>query len=389
MARSRVIYQSEGLFVSNDINSTGVSDHYSVSRVQSANYGFSISRQDVNQYGQLGRIDSLVLEAPTVNLDFSYYLTNGTNESALGFSTDPSVGFLSGLMGASSGQNVYVLTSFEGEDLDSDSYTGFSVISVGNAYLTDYTLDFGIGQIPTVSTNFEAANISSQIGLTKASGENFTGIINASVNPITNIKNTNQIELSNSINDNASVAAIMPKNVDVTISGGGLSTITNLSTNEEGAHIQTASLSVSTSRSSLERFGTTIPYARVIDFPVTVNFSVNALVNELTERNMADLLQNESGIYIDLDFKDQDNITSCKYTISGAKLDSESFSSSIGSNKLVDLSFSAQVGGPRDLQHNIFFSGTAKTNEETVDGALLTEDGFFLTTESSEILIVE
>ena len=85
MARNRVIYQSEGLFVSDDASSTGAVSHEQLGRVQSANYSFTINRQDVNQFGDLARIDSLVLDPPTVNLDFSYYLADGFNERSLGF----------------------------------------------------------------------------------------------------------------------------------------------------------------------------------------------------------------------------------------------------------------------------------------------------------------
>ena len=82
MARNRVIYQSEALYVSKNINSTGSGDHRQLARVQSANYNFNIARQDVNQFGQLARIDALVLKSPTVALDFSYYPPDGFNERA-------------------------------------------------------------------------------------------------------------------------------------------------------------------------------------------------------------------------------------------------------------------------------------------------------------------
>ena len=46
-----------------------------------------------------------------------------------------------------------------------------------------------------------------------------------------------------------------------------------------------------------------------------------------------------------------------KYTLKGAKLDSEEFSSDIGSNKTVTLNFSAQVGGPQDSNNGLFMNG--------------------------------
>ena len=53
------------------------------------------------------------------------------------------------------------------------------------------------------------------------------------------------------------------------------------------------------------------------------------------------------------------------YTIKGAQLEGESFSSSIGDNKTVDLTFTAQVGGPEDTDNGIFISGS--TNALTID----------------------
>jgi hypothetical protein len=76
MARTRVIYQSEALYVA-DGTLVPTAHHPSgnitqIHRVQSANYGLTINRQDVNQFGNLARIDQISIEAPTVNLDFSY-----------------------------------------------------------------------------------------------------------------------------------------------------------------------------------------------------------------------------------------------------------------------------------------------------------------------------
>ena len=378
MARNRVIYQSEAIFISDDIDSAGLNEHNNINRVQSANYGFTINRQDINQYGQLSRLDSIAIESPLVSLDLSYYLTDGHNEQFLNLETDPSVGFLSGQMATSSGQNIYIITTPPGEDADSNNYSNFDVISIGNLFLTDYSVNFGIGQVPTVNASFEAANISSQTQLTRTN-DFFSGIENASVNPVTNTKNTDEIQVPTSIADHSPIPAISPKDVTITISNG--SEITNLSTNKSGAHIQTASINIPISRSPLQRFGTTIPYARAIDFPVNLDFSLNAVLNEVNQKNLSTVLDNPEEFSINISCGNGSSAL-CRYNISGAKLVSESFSSAVGSNKVVDLSFSAQVGGPADLRNNIFFSGD-------LIQSLITEDGNFLTTEAGEILILE
>jgi hypothetical protein len=171
-------------------------------RVQSANYSYTINRQDVNQYGQLARIDSLVLDPPTVSVDFSYYLCDGFNERLLGFyvqtgftsATTAGEGssvqgnFASGHLQATSGQNVYIVTSPEGDDLNlgaagatTGSYTANDkVIGIGNAYISDYSIDLSVGSLPTASVTLEGANVASSLAGPLADAA--APVVNPSVN---------------------------------------------------------------------------------------------------------------------------------------------------------------------------------------------------------------
>ena len=54
-----------------------------------------------------------------------------------------------------------------------------------------------------------------------------------------------------------------------------------------------------------------------------------------------------------------DGTKALQFTVKGARLEGESFSSSIGDNKSVDLTFTAQVGGPEDNTQGLFISGAA------------------------------
>jgi hypothetical protein len=55
------------------------------------------------------------------------------------------------------------------------------------------------------------------------------------------------------------------------------------------------------------------------------------------------------------------NKTGMQFLLKGCTVDSESFSSSIGSNKSVDITFSTQIGGTRDANNGIFASGSNTT----------------------------
>lgn len=372
MARNRVIYQSEALYVSEDIGSTTKAKHQQLERVQSANYNFSINRQDVNQFGELARIDSIIMDAPTVGLDFSYYLTDGMNERALGFYVQkPTVNttegqFASGHMVQGSGKNFYITTVAEGQDAkgkDGDEIA--SAIGLGNAFLSDYTLDLSVGSLPTVSVSMECANINSDRVFTSTT--DISGVEIPAVNITNGAQIAGDVVLPKADGGESSLVALRPGDVTVNISNLDGVTISDISgaTDADAIHIQSASLSIPLGRSPLSRLGTRFAFARTVDFPVNATLSVSAILNETTAANLSDIINSQAESDITLSIKDPEGTSAVKmlYTLKGCKIDSESFSSSIGSNKTVDLTFSTQIGGVGDTTNGVFVSGA---NDDTI-----------------------
>jgi hypothetical protein len=378
MARNRVIYQSEGLFVSSGLSSKDSNEHKQLKRVQSANYSFEITRQDVNQFGQLARIDALVLQSPTVSLDFSYYLADGFNESALGFYVQgnnvsgagpTTVGnFASGQMVSSSGINFYIVTDSEGIDLNyntgsASGLSGKGVIGIGNGFVTDYTLNAAVGDLPTVSVSVEGLGF---CAATYAISGNVTGFVGPAISPELGTKlftgTGDYIKLPVPSTGDG-VTALRPGDITLNFggfTGTGAGTPTSVLAGANSINIQSVSLSLPMSRTPIERLGSRFAFARVTDFPVTATMSVNALVNEVQARNLADMINDGSERDITITINSPGTTTpAVKYTFAAARLDSESYSSDIGSNKSVDLSFSTQIGGPNDTVHGIYFSGAS------------------------------
>src|SRR6056300_1544938 len=215
MARNRIIYQSQALFVapnsnqfhlqsgtatSSDSHGAGGADKgwtgvtgvnvgagklrslvTPLERIQSANFNFSINRTDINEFGKLARIDSIAMESPTVGLDFNYYLTDGGNERKLGFNIPTSnvprtsnTGYyetgdlavsghsaISGLIDDNEGNNYFIVVSPEGKDVDQSNGTtcDFEVIGIGNGFISDYSIEAAVGSIPTASVTVEGFNI--------------------------------------------------------------------------------------------------------------------------------------------------------------------------------------------------------------------------------------
>jgi len=374
------------------------------------------------------------LSSPTVSLDFSYYPTDGFNERALGFyvqtptniyaltgsngsltklytgffpetatgvnagvsgitgvSVTPEGNFSSGQMGNSSGQHFYIVTTKEGIDLNyettENSLSGKSVIGIGNGFLTNYSLDASVGNLPTVSITIEGLNMNSSLystysGVTAlgASQIEILGALSPQIDPTLgsvskDVSGNNKIIVlptpSQGTGD-AIPSALRPGDIVLDFgtygSGSNLDTkavpIANISgtvngMDSDGLHLQSASLALPLSRTPIERLGSRFAFARVVDFPIVATLNVSAIVNEVQARNLAIMLDDNSERNISMRIKDSKDTSkdAMIFTLKGSRLKSESFSSSIGSNKTVDLVFETQIGGPNDSQHGVFLSG--------------------------------
>ena len=308
MSRNRVIYQSEALFV-NDGTLIPTAEHPAgnikqLHRVQSANYGFSVARQDVNQFGNLARIDAIILEPPTVNLDFTYYLHTGNNETALGFSVGTTLGntpsFISGLIDSTqtidkstlSGRNFHIYTSPEGNDSSAIAGLNFtgseaSTITVGNGYVTNYSVEASVGSLPTVSVSAEGLNINVVQGN--------SGTL-PSLTVETSATGSNFFVLPTPNSGSLGVSALRPGDIEMVLADPVLTDMpTGVDSGSTAAHIQSFSIEVPIGRTTLQRLGTRFGFAKVIDFPIEVTVNVSATVADLQNAgNLVNLINNDT-----------------------------------------------------------------------------------------------
>ena len=372
MAKNRVIYQSDALFTSQTVNSTVANEHAQLRRVQSANYSFNVTRQDVNQFGQLARLEAIILEAPTVSFDMSYYLGDGYNEQALNFKNGTSFDavFISGQIASTSGNNFYILTAPEGVDANFPSDgTGFSTIGIGNAFLTDYSLEASVGSIPTISCSFEGTNMNATAGVS-GSAAGFSGISGVGIDPEAGtVLAAQALGIALPAAEQGTGAnipsALRPGDITLSFANADGDAIVDLD-GDGAAHVQSISMSIPLGRTPIDRLGTRFSFARVVDFPITPTLSVSAIVSDTQTAALTDIINGDDFISdLQFTFKDSDNTPRASYKMTNLKLDSQSFSSSIGPNKTVDLTFSLSIGGPNDPVNNVFFSGS---NDTTVLG---------------------
>ena len=361
MAKNRIFYQSQAVYAGIAApkgvygEETGAGNKpVNLQRIQNINYSFDVTRTDVNQFGQLANIDRVILESPTVSLDFSYYVATLQNENRLGFSiankgADANISAISGMLNRETDErNYYVRVVKEGADAvgfavgDTDNDT----VGIGNGFLASYTTEASVGDFPTASVTVEGLNIQFQAGT--------TGFL-PKVDPTDGSAETS---LQYSLDATTANAGDHPYSVvrpgDITMSA-----MTNggLGAQIADAKIQSYSLSFDLAREPLNRLGTKFAFAREITFPVTVSLSVDALVGELDSGNLATILESDStqeDIVIHLKSGNTNNIA---YVLKGSKLDGHSYSNAIGDNKTVTLNFSTQIGSAEQTSVGLFMSG--------------------------------
>jgi len=424
MARNRVIYQSQAVYASQsayDGALTNSGDVKALQRVQSANYSFSVTRQDVNQFGELAAIDRIIVDTPTVSFDTSYYVNGFGNEETLGFEITPSgtamegsmTSCISGIINSATTANqkdYFVLTTKEGADAADLSVSGSyeSIIGIGNGFITSYSTEASVGGLPTASVSVEGQNMNF-VNLPISSGDDVsyvaglpenpgfrTGTVNGVANQLQYISGitpavnaTDGTKISQNVilpvysgnatlQSTSDISSLRPGDITLSLYAhdasanvddalmNGAATEQNLINGADiaDAHIQSYNVSFDLSRTPIERLGSRFAFARVVDFPITSSLSIDAVLADLTTGSISDFINCDDSYDAVIKMKSAGdcNVATDKPVVAAIlmrklKLDSESFTSSIGDNKSVTLDFSNQIGGPEQTDVGIFMSG--------------------------------
>lgn len=376
MSRNRIIYQSEALFTS--VHATGDSagtipatSVFHLKRVTEVSNNAEIARQNVNVFGKLAALSREVIEEPTVSMDFKYYLADGYNEKALGFVTNGLVSCSSGILANApeAQRNFYVLTVDEGEDADGvniASVAGKAVIGVGNAFITNYTVNGAVGEIPTASVSIEASNITfAPLGDT-----------NGFQNPAVNVSAAGSpqyeglVLLPVATETGLSVQVLRPGDIvmdfgtgSLQMGGAVLDGMTSAST-KQSAHIQSFSLELPFSRTPQKKLGSAFAFSRELEVPIDVTLNVSANLGDIDEGSLRDLIcaTSESRNVTIKMYEPCDNDGTAKepnliFTLKGCSMDSQNMASTIGDSKTVELKFMSQIGGANDTDKGLFISG--------------------------------
>ena len=346
------------------------------------------SRQDVREFGQLARIGTVRMSEINPTLSLGYYLQDGANELALGF-TEGSNQCIHAMLtedAAKRESNLFVLTATEGED--AFSYTSDSafdtakadhdVIGFGNAFISSYSVNMSVGEIPRADIEMQASNVvfyrdihsgiippSLDLDGSRARPEG------GSADAVPNIglpKPTVCADLAGGLkvlkpHDVTIVFTHTDTSKGVTSLGGsdiaGIGGQVIGATASEIKAIQSCSIDLPLSREVIDAVGSKLAYAKPLDFPIDVTLNISALVTEFGQGALEKALTGTAGdnsVDIVITLKSNPATSQMVFTLKKAVLDSQSFSQGLDDNETVDLTFSAQIGGATTTNQGLFFT---------------------------------
>lgn len=378
--RTRVISQNKAVYVSptgwNEYSEHNAGDPvtgnslitgHHLHRVDTFSFEMDLAgaRQDVREFGQLARIGTVNLTEVNPTLSFGYYLGDGENELALGFTK--SAANYTGQM--ASGQlkeddilkerNVFLLTVEEGEDaFDLDTATKMAaaedkhdVVGFGNCFISSYSANFSVGEIPRADVEMQASNVVFYTGIN-------SGILNPSLNLEGERTHTGIVQLAPPSSNTATLPLVLrPQDVTISFddSTDGVAAIGGPSFSD--LPIQSASIELPLAREVIEALGNELAYAKLLEFPIDVTMSISSLTRDFASGALEYALtgtaeNNKTNITLNIKEEGTDKIT---YILQGAVLDNQSFSQGLDDNETVDLTFSAQIGGASTTDQGLFF----------------------------------
>jgi hypothetical protein len=349
---SIVIAGQKPAFTTADRIGSDMSGAY-MSAVQSVGVGFSQQRQKSKQVGSKGLAINDITRMPDVDLSISYYYTPAMlNENMLGLINDQTGSSKSDFFSAydNQDQNFYIVNhQNQGSDMivnDSVDLSGLTtdveVVSIGNAFLTNYSLGFSVGSLPIVSTSYKCSNIRME-----------KGTFDECDNPAINLQSGNNqgvglVQLENAkvsgFGDYTGVNRFNPPLCSPTEVN---STLQNLQIGgapiSGDAHLQSFSFNIPINRVDLFGLGSDYPYGRKVQYPLTSSVSVEFLVSGLATGEIANLITAESGYDFNIEVVDTGEDFTHTFSFSDLKLESSAYNMAVNNQMTYSLSFSHEI----------------------------------------------
>lgn len=332
----------------------------SIPRVQSTSTSLTFNREDVNQFGQLDRLDSLIVSPPDVALNLDYLLLDGYAENILGFAASGQQAFVSGLIdGTQSEKNYFLGVAPPGVDLIRATVNpnDINVVGIGNGVISNYSQTLAVGQIPRASITVQGTNMQTYVGS--------TGKQSPAIDPNTALQVVAPrftLPTMSGYTGALLPAALRPG--DIVLGFPRTGSFGDYTSGVGEIHVQGISLSVPIATDPVFQLGNPYAIARPIRFPVNCTLTVDALAADVAEDNVASVFCSDDPVNLYYQMKnpscDRNGSNAMTVWFNQAKLVNRDYSASIGQNSTVRLTYTNQLGGisPNYLNQGVVVSGS-------------------------------
>jgi hypothetical protein len=396
-----------------------------LTRITDFNYSITLPRESIRQLGKSSLASFPVINSPSVQVDFEYYLNGVINEARLGFNVNhiktdefnsgvaiydnENIFLFSGLSvydevgqppdspfwpaSNRSSKNIFaIVTRGANEDEvisrntleEGTSYRDGNVVAFGDGYMTSYDTSCSVGNTPKARTSFVCDNVIFYTGS--------SGLAIPSVNP-KNLENYSGIKFvipEEAMNDDITV--LLPGDILIDIQETGdsgylqMNDITNFGVKFSDIKIQDYNISMRFDREDMTSIGYRAPASRRINFPIEINFNFSNLVGDESEAKLNEIIKLDKKYNVTIKMKDRrtrDDIV--RYDFKNASVQDFGYTASINDDR--KLSFNLRVNAsPDNLNEGLFISGSI--NSARPLDVLLSQDGIdYLVTETDDRLI--
>ena len=364
ITRNRVIYAGTDILVSDapswSGHQTGVTSLKLLKRVQSSSISIS---NPVTRSKQIGSSDfafEKYIQPPTIEVGLDYFCSDNSNELLLGLNATGNEGILKNLSSAAQDRNLFfILTDTNSDDAHAlTQMVGNDIFSIGNSFLTNYSLTAEVGSVPKTSVSFSSLNMTFQT----YNGTGTNGSALPAINLTNGIKSSETYMLTGAsmipenylTNQNLKANALKPGDIELLLPQpiiGGVRYSGSIP-----AAITSLSIDLPIERRDLLGFGSNYPYDKRIIFPIIGKLSFQGTFDEPVTGDFSNIFSDENNYDFTFNLKKNDGTTGLRIEVLDARVESQSFDLSIGDN----LNFSSEFTFKLTQNDGFRLSGNAQ-----------------------------
>lgn len=330
------------------------------SLVQNSQFSINLERIQNKFLGQKNNTIDHIYKSPEVDLSIDYYLNPYlNNELLMGFSGENS--FIQAFRNIhEKNYNFYLLVNSKDKNeifqetkktqAQRIGFSGYDLISIGNAYLTNYSLNFSLGSIPTVSTSFKCSNcrIDNLTGnryvqlpaINLRSGNN-VGVGTIDLSGIYDTMLSGYISGDPKSRTEYNPLVTTPKHSKIflnKLSVGGAPMQTN-----SLPILQSVDINIEIPRNDLYGLGSNYVFDRKIQYPINAQIQLSALVSGFESGFITGLVNTDVPYNVGISFTNDDRHITGYFEFQQARLNNYGYSMQVNGIMNFQASFSCSI----------------------------------------------